>query len=242
LKTAFKTSIFFSLASGFAVYSGAILIHYLIITVHKRKEAEMLAYKNSLLKTKAELKFLKSAIHPHFLFNSLNLLTPIINKDPQLAKTALSHLSEFLLYSLRFSSKEQVTIQDEIDHIKDYLSIESLRLQERLDIQYQINEDVLDYKIVPLTLLPLVENAIKHGIEQLIEGGQILIRIENLSNNRFIIEVQNPYKSYNSLKGSNMGLYILKERLKDFFGSDILLSIDKKNEKFNIRLTIPIKG
>lgn len=242
IKQIFQSNIYFIISTGLLVYLVSILIHYLVITANKRKEAEVLAYKNDLLKTKAELKFLKASIHPHFLFNSLNLLTPMINKNPKLAKTTLDHLSEFLLYSLRFGKKEHVTIGDEIDHIKDYLAIEKLRLQERLKVIYQINKDTLHFLIPPLTMLPVLENAVKHGIEQLLDGGNIHIKIIKLAEKKILMKIQNPYpRTPENIKGSGLGLYILKKRLKDFFGSEVLINIQKDHHLFCLQIKIPLK-
>jgi len=238
----FWENIYFNLSLGAGIYLSFLLVHFLIITIHKRKEAELRATQNILEKTRAELKFLKASIHPHFLFNSLNLLIPLIGRQPDLAREALTHLSEFLLYSLRFGKKEQVPLGDELEHIRDYLAIEKLRLQERLRVSYRIDPGARDCLVPPLTLLPVLENAVKHGIEPLIRGGTLTVEIRRLPARKLEIQVQNPCRAEKETgPGSGLGLYILKRRLQDYFGSAVTIIIRDQGGVFTINITVPAR-
>jgi len=229
------------LAVGFTLYLVSIIIHYLTLTVQKKNQAELEAARHNLEKTRAELKFLKSAVHPHFLFNSLNLLRPLLRTDPSLAQTTLEHLSEFLLYSLQFSQKEQVQLEDEIQHVEDCLSIEKLRLQERLATRFRIRRDCLCAQVPPLTLLPLVENAVKHGIEKNLKGGTITLSVNCTPGDKVEVKVQNPLPSGSRSRspGTGMGLYIVRHRLKDFFGNAFVMRTGPRNGNYITTLIFP---
>jgi two-component system LytT family sensor kinase len=228
-------------AVGLSLYFIGILAHYLVLAVEKNRKIEEQVLKQSLLTSQAELKALKATVHPHFLFNSLNLLGPLMRTSKEKAQTVVSQLSDFLLYSLRYGKRELVTVQDELDHINNYLGIESVRLGERLHLQFDIDETVLDANILPLTLLPLVENAVKHGIGQCIEGGTISITIKNIPEKDSInITITNPFdEPSRPMKGEGMGLKTLKQRIDTFHAGHGRLQSWKDGHTFTVELEFP---
>ncbi len=231
----------FFFAVGLSLYFIAILTHYLVLVVEKNRRAEEEVLKQSLLAGRAELKALKATVHPHFLFNSLNLLGPLMRTSTERAQTVVSQLSDFLLYSLRYGKRELVTVGDEVEHVENYLGIESVRLGERLQLRFDIDEVVLGAHILPLTLLPLVENAIKHGIGQCLDGGTLFISIKGVSGSGNIrITISNPFEEPSRpVRGEGLGLRTLKQRLEGYYGSRGRLQSWKDGYIFNVELEFP---
>lgn len=120
---------------------------------------------------------LLSQIKPHFLFNSLSVIQSLIGEDPETAEIALGHFSKYLRKNLKLElSESTVSIKEEMDHVHNYLYIQKIRFGEKLQIRYEV-DDSLDFQIPFLTIQPMVENAIGHGIRKKVEGGTVLIRI-----------------------------------------------------------------
>ena len=125
--------------------------------------------KQSLL-TRAELKLLQAQVNPHFLFNTLNTIAIITKRDPEKARMLLLQLSKFLRINLKRTSG-LVTLSEELDHVDAYLAIEKARFPDKLRVEVDIPTDLHCLQIPAFTLQPLIENAIKHGISQSVEGG-----------------------------------------------------------------------
>lgn len=225
-----------------SLYLISIILHYLVIAIEDGKDMEKRVIEQNLAASKAELKALKTSIHPHFLFNSLAALSTMIKHNPDKAAEISQQLSDYLRYSLRYSEREWVTVGDEIEHVKNYLGIEKARMGERLKIKYDIDKSIEPYRIQPLTLLPLVENAIKHGIANCLKGGVLNIGIKKLRND-IIINIKNPYDNGISGKtGEGLGLRTLKSRLNTEFGDKAHMNIRDDGKIFEVILTIPSRG
>ncbi|WP_353683305.1 sensor histidine kinase [Thermodesulfovibrio sp. 3907-1M] len=181
------------------------------------------------LKTEAELKSLQAQIHPHFIFNALNTIISLIRIEPAKAKDLLLNLATFLRYSLK--KEKEIPLREELSYVEAYLSIEQARYRDKLIVNYYIEPTVdLDIPVPPFTIQPLVENAVKHGLKPKIEGGEILIRILDNDDSVVISVEDNGVGISNSLqrlseKGSGLGLYLVNERLKRFYGEESTLNI-----------------
>ena len=127
---------------------------------------------------RAELAAISGKLNPHFLFNTLNTLIALTRKDPRAAEAALLRFAGMLRYVLdsKRSAADRVALADEVQFVRDYLALESLRLGTRLDIRWQIDPATLQDEIPPLSLQPLVENSIVHGVAPRPQGGRISIR------------------------------------------------------------------
>ncbi len=227
------------LAVGLSLYFISILAHYLVLVVEKQRKAEREALRQQLLTSEAELKAVKATIHPHFLFNCLNLLGPLLDRSKEKARAVISQLSDFLLYSLRYGKQEIVTLKDEVEHIEDYLGIESVRLGERLTLEWNIDEAALSYPIPPLTLLPLVENSIKHGINQCLQGGTLSVSIYR-KEGWTRIEISNPYeKPGKPIKGEGLGLKTIEQRISIHYNNRARVTKRKTGETFTVILDLP---
>ena len=225
---------------GFFLYSMACLIHYLVLITEKARKAEHLVMEQKLLASQSELKSLKTTIHPHFLFNSLTALSTLTRSDPERAQELCLQLSDFFRYNLRYIQKENITVHDESKHVENYLSIEKTRLGNRLKTDIHIEPKVMSLPLLPLTLLPLVENAVKHGIQQCVEGGTLSITIQKKGAHLFI-QVTNPFEPLSRpQKGEGYGLTSLKQRILTHYGDEANLSTIKEGNTFTVTLLIPL--
>ncbi|HEM49231.1 MAG TPA: hypothetical protein ENO27_03375, partial [Caldithrix sp.] len=222
------------LATGVLLYFLACLFHYLLITLENSRRAEQDAIESHLLASRAELESLKSTIHPHFLFNSLTALSTLTMTAGEKANKMCMQLSDFLRYSLQYGNNEFVTVKDELNHIKNYLGVEQVRLGNRLQLKFNIADDVLKIKILPFALLPLIENAVKHGIQEQILGGTIYIEIQ-LEHNRLRVTVRNPFEQKSkSSKNEGHGLKTLQQRLDAVYKGKATILKNAQNGKFSI--------
>src|SRR5690606_12529993 len=129
------------------------------------------------LLTQSEIKLLHAQVNPHFLFNALNTISAVIRRDPDKARELIQNLSHFFRSNLK-QNINTVTLKEELAHVNAYLSIEKARFADRLDVEIDIAAELLEVKLPSFTLQPLVENAVKHGISNLLEGGLVRIYSE----------------------------------------------------------------
>jgi two-component system LytT family sensor kinase len=138
----------------------------------------------------AELKYLKAQVHPHFLFNTLNNLYSLTINGSKKAPEVVFKLAELMSYMLYDSNKPLVPLQKEIDYIEDYITLEKLRYDERLDVSLNVHADLSAYCIAPLIILPFIENSFKHGCSN--EIGSVWVHIDILANNgQLIFKIEN---------------------------------------------------
>jgi two-component system LytT family sensor kinase len=236
----FVQSVPIFLGLGVSLYFIWVLVYYLILANEEIRVSEQEVLKQRLFASQAELRALKATIHPHFLFNSLNMIGPLIRQSPRQARVFVSQLTDFLLYSLQYGKRQRVTVQDELDHIGNYLAIEEVRLGERLKLALHAEPTVLRCSILPLTLLPLVENAVKHGIGQCLEGGTLSISIRPDSDFLWV-EIKNPIeKPVRPVRGDGLGLETLKKRIEVYYGPAGRVTVDRGEETFNVKLRLPL--
>jgi len=217
-----------------------VLIHYLFFALEKSRDLEQAALQQKLLISQAELQSLKATVHPHFLFNALNTLSTIALSDPEKAHRFCLLMAEFLRYSVAYSKKPSATLAEELEHVQNYLGIERERFGQRLKTEFTIDQSLRDQLVPPLILFPVVENAIKHGIDSCIEGGCITIDVTE-RNNTVIIKVTNPVDELGrKLKGEGHGLSSVERRLKNRYGEQALVKIASEAGLFTIKIYIPI--
>ncbi len=187
----------------------------------------------------AKLQALQARIQPHFLFNSMNIIAGLIHVDPDRAEKVIEDLSDLFRASLS-EHRSQVSLQSEIDLCERYLRIEQLRLGERLKYQWQLPDSMKEVTIPPLTLQPLIENAIYHGIQPLVDGGMVSIRISIKKDNCFIT-IENPLSSeeINNKEGNSIAVNNIRHRLLMLYGEAASLDIQIKASKCTVILTIP---
>lgn len=202
-----------------------------------------LEYRANLFR-EAEIKLLQTQINPHFLFNSLTIISSLCRSDPQKARFIIDHLAEFYRKNLRINL-QMVSLQEEIAHIEAYLEIIKARYPSKIKIQYEI-EELANCYLPPLSLQPLVENSIKHGLLPKREGGVVSIRaMHDSSDNMVRIEVEDNGMGFDLSKpqasdSNRVGLANVQKRLQNHFGDDLSWQIETKpNAGTKITLVIP---
>jgi two-component system, LytTR family, sensor kinase len=166
------------------------LLYFAIHFFENYKRAEIESYIWEAAVKDFELKTLKSQLNPHFMFNAMNSIRALIVEDPEGAKTALTKLSNILRYSLKIERTETVPLEEEIQTVKDYLTLEGIRFEERLKYNLNIDPKSSKIEIPPMMIQTLVENSIKHGISKRTKGGTV--SIETMMNgSRLFIRIKN---------------------------------------------------
>ncbi|EGQ7761743.1 sensor histidine kinase [Vibrio sp. Vb5032] len=184
------------------------------------------------LLAQAEIKLLHAQVNPHFLFNALNTISAITRRDPDKARELIQNLSHFFRSNLK-QNINTVTLKEELAHVNSYLSIEKARFTDRLEVEIDIQPELLDIKLPSFTLQPLVENAIKHGISNMLEGGKVHIYSEAHPQGH-LITVEDNAGSFEPPKEnhSGLGLEIVDKRLTNQFGRDAALKITCEPHQF----------
>lgn len=229
------------LAAGFFLYFTFSLIYYMVLALDRGRKAEQTALENQLSASAAELNSLKASIHPHFLFNSLTSLSALTITSPEQAQKMCLQLADFLRYSLNYGKQEWVRIRDELDHIEDYLAIEKIRLGSRLHVEYAVEPATEEDRLPPFTLLPLVENAVKHGFQASLDAGTLAVTIRK-DVSALAIEVANPFERAAVRADRNEGghgLRGLRKRLHNAYGDNAKLRISKDTDVFKVTLRLP---
>lgn len=192
----------------------------------------------SVIAKQAQLDNLSAQLNPHFLFNSLNSIKSLIMENPQKARRAVTLLSDLLRSSLFEKHNTAITIEEELALVKDYIELEKLRFEERLELNIEIDHGVDDFKVPPLSIQLLVENAIKHGIDKQIEGGMIDISISRCGDAVQVV-IKNPGLLVTSQE-KGLGLKNLKERLFIQYQEAAHFKIEKLMNEVKATMTIPM--
>ena len=249
LKKLISCELFFLGKEGFfGVLVFSILVGFVSSTYYGLKEKLELAYADirkkdqqkselEVLKAKAELEALQSKINPHFLFNSLNSIAGLISIDAEKAEDMTLKLSELFRSVLKFNNDSFSTIEDELALIKTYLEIETIRFGKRLKYSFNIQKSVIDHKIPQLLIQPIVENALKHGIEPLTKGGEIKITIAEI-NNKISINVEDNGNGFPKHVSFGYGMTNTKKRLVNLYETNFEFEI-YSDEQTRVNIMIP---
>jgi sensor histidine kinase YesM len=190
----------------------------------------------------AELKMLKAQINPHFLFNSLNSISSLALTDSQKAHEMIISLSDYFRYSISKSENQYSTLKAELENCKRYLEIEQIRFGSKLKINFDIDNNILEYSLPAMILQPLYENAVKYGVYESIGQVYIYTLVKGNTDYFEIIIENNMEESAKGIKGEGVGLKNVKERLRLSYNTDNLLSAKHETGKFIISLKIPFKN
>jgi two-component sensor histidine kinase len=215
------------------------LIYFAYHYVVKTRQAQFDKIRLESLVKELELKTIKSHINPHFIFNALNSIRALIDENPGRARNAITELSNILRSSMQAEKLETVPFEKELNIVKDYLALEYIRFEDRLKIEYQIDEDTLDQPVPPMMLQTLVENAIKHGIGKQIRGGVVKV-ISDYRDNYHELVVQNSGSLNGHINGDGFGLFSTKNRLQLLFGEKANFEIKQVDGLVEARILIPV--
>jgi len=198
------------------------VFHYL------EKNTQSLKYEVAMNEMK--LNQLKSQINPHFIFNALNSIRALVDEEPSKSKRAINHLSNILRSSLVLDKKRLTSLKEELDTTKDYLALESIRFEERLSTEFNIDPDTENVQVPPMMLQTLVENGIKHGISKLKMGGRVTVDAK-VDLRIMILEIRNTGQYQDSrVNGTGQGLRNTRQRLELIYGDAAKLKIENENE------------
>ncbi|MCP9762556.1 sensor histidine kinase [Lacihabitans soyangensis] len=172
---------------------------------------------------KSELSAIKAQLNPHFLYNTFNTINASLPPHMEQTREMIASLADMFRYVLKASKEETVELKEEVEFTEKYLSLEKSRFAERLQTVFEIDQGLLNEKIPPMILQPLVENSVKHGISSLIEGGEIKIEIKKQGNKmRFKVSDTGVGASdLSGLIGSGVGLSNTNLRLEKMYGSQL---------------------
>ena len=241
----FKTSLYF--VDVFRQTSTLLLWTLIYFAVHyfenyKQVQIESLIWEAAV--KDFELKTLKSQLNPHFMFNALNSIRALIDLDPQNAQTAVTKLSNILRYSLKMERIETVSLGEEMQAVSDYLALESVRFEERLRYNIEIDPKTISIEIPPMMIQTLVENGIKHGISKITAGGSINVKTELIGPSLHIMIRNSGLINNGALQNATgFGIANTKHRLHLLYGEKASFSIHNESQKEVLaELVIPTGG
>ena len=217
------------------------LIYFTYHYVVKSQQQQLDKVKLQSLVKDLELKTILAHINPHFIFNALNSIRALVDENPARAREAITELSILLRSSMLAEKVETAPLSKELNIVRNYLALEHIRFEDRLNVEYQIDEDTLNQPIPPMMLQTLVENAIKHGISKKIEGGVIKIISEFKENHHELI-VKNTGHLNGGFNPDGFGLYSTQSRLKLLYGGKAHFEIKNNNDNMVEAIIImPVK-
>lgn len=212
----------------------------LLAYVQDEKENEKRKSDAENLAKEAELSNLRKQLQPHFLFNSLNSISALVNSKPTEARKMIQQLSDFLRGTLKKDEQQLVSFIEELKQLELYLEIEKVRFGHRLNTKIEYTDSCKNFQIPPLLLQPIVENAIKFGLYDTTEEISINIKAYTDSN-YLIISVENPFDTHSSVsnKGTGFGLVSIQRRLYLLYARNDLLLAEQKGSIFITTVKIP---
>jgi sensor histidine kinase YesM len=227
------------LGLGVALYLLAATLHYMIVAFEASREAERRALEFEIASREAELRALRAQIHPHFLFNSLNSINALIAARPEEARRLSVRLADFLRRSLTVGSRETISLAEELDLAEQLLSIEKVRFGDRLAHVVVADDAARACPVPPLVLQPLVENAVTHGIAQMLDGGEIRIEAERRGGELRIVIVNPRDADSPGRKGTGIGLQNVRRRLFALHRDAAEVTVVPGAASFRIELRLP---
>ena len=228
------------LGLGVVLFLLAAALHYILAALEAHQEAVRRTLVLEIASREAELRTLRAQIHPHFLFNSLNSINALIAARPEEARRLCVRLGDFLRRSLGVGFRERIPLGEELDLAEQLLSIERVRFGDRLAHDVLADDAARAVLVPPLLLQPLVENAVTHGIAQLLDGGTIRLEARRRAGQLRIV-VENP-RDPDSVdrRGTGIGLQNVRRRLAALYGADADLSVHREPETFRVELRLPV--
>src|SRR6185369_12389052 len=187
----------------------------------------------------AELRAFKAQVDPHFLFNSLNAVASLCGSRPHDAREMAQHLADFFRLILRLGAQEKITLAEEIDLVSRYLAIEKVRFGDRLKVNISVDEGAAQCHVPPLLLQPLVENAVRHGVASMVEGGTIDVEA-TLRDGMLRILIDNPADPDRAdQRGEGIGLQNARGRLNAVSEGRANFNAAEAEGRFRVSIELP---
>jgi hypothetical protein len=226
---------------GVLLYLLSVSLHYVLFSMESSKEAETREQEALTLARESELKALKAQINPHFLFNSLNSISALATVDGQRARDMCIKLSDFLRTTLKLGEKQRITLTDELALAKAYLEVEQVRFGARLRVEIDTDADCERCVVPSLLLQPLVENAVKHGIAGLVNGGTIRLEA-HCSGGVLRLKICNEFDAESPAASRHgLGLRNVRERLRALYENRARVNTTTTSDHFAVELEMPIE-
>lgn len=226
--------------TGVLLYLLAVALHYVLLSNEAAHEAAQREVEARVLARDSELKALKTQVNPHFIFNCLNSISALTSSDPATAREMCIRLAEFLRKTLGIGEKSQIALGEELELIHAYLSVEQIRFGKRLRLEESAEPGALPCMVPPLLLQPLVENAVRHGIATLAEGGWIRLDIKNGLPENLSIRIENNFDpDAPRRRGTNIGLKNVRQRLDTTYGNRARFDVRTNGNEFQVALELP---
>jgi len=226
---------------GILLYGFAAAVHYLVIEFVRAKNAEQRELESLLMAQEAELRMLRTQIDPHFLFNSLNSISALTSQDPKAARRMTLELASFFRQSLGMEAHKKVTLGEEMVLIRHFLAIEQVRFGERLRVEEAIGDEAAACLVPPMIIQPLVENAVKHGICNMPDGGTIRVTARR-GGSMLHIRVDNPVDAdmrQGSSDGHGIGLVNVRQRLSGGYKHEASIHWGYADNSFGVDIAMP---
>jgi hypothetical protein len=230
-------------AGGCGLYLMSLLAHDVLIAFENLREAQQREAQSRVLAREAELQMLRTQINPHFLFNSLNSISALTSLDPAGARQMTIELAQFFRQTLALSEKRKIPLADELALCQNFLAIEKVRFGDKLAASWQIDAAALGTLLPPMLLQPLLENAIKHGIRNRVDGGTIDTRVA-ARDAWLYIDVANPtdVDSPPDAAGTGTGLKNLRARLDSLYAGQARVDWKAAGpERFEVHIALPLE-
>jgi LytS/YehU family sensor histidine kinase len=224
---------------GAAIYLGTVTIHYLVAEVEASREAEETALRFRVLAKEAELRAFKAQVDPHFLFNSLNAVASLCGSRPAEAREMAQLMADFFRLTLRVGPRDRITLAEEIDLVSRYLAIEQVRFGARLATKVDVDDAAASWLVPPLLLQPLVENAVRHGVASMVDGGTISIAA-TAANGALRIVIENPVDPDGARQsGEGIGLQNARGRLAAISDGRASLRAEEADGLYRVQIELP---
>lgn len=220
----------------FVLWLGA---YGLIRNLRSYRQQEIEKWKLESAVKEAELIALKAQVNPHFLFNALNNIRALISEDPEKSRDMITHLADLLRYSIPYTSKERVPLQEELDMVSHYLELESIHYEDRLQYRMEVEPGLSQVSVPPMVIQLMVENAIKHGISLLPGGGTIEISVTQGGAGDTAIRVSNTGSLQPKTGREGIGLRNALDRVRLITGSEPRFSLEQAGDRVVSQLIIP---
>ncbi len=235
----FHQGVVLVLVFAFFLYSLMVVLHYLFLALETSTKAEAAALEARILAREAELQSLRTQLDPHFLFNCLNSISALVTTDPKQAREMCGRLALFFRRTLDLGAQELVPLSAEVELARDYLAIEEARFGDRLRYELKVGPGASDRWMPPLILQPLLENAVRHGIGHLLEGGEIGVEV-SWQREGLILRVENPCDPDRPRsRGAGVGLANVRQRLQAIYGAKSKVRVRDGGDRFEVVVRVP---
>jgi two-component system, LytTR family, sensor histidine kinase AlgZ len=228
--------------TGVLLYLLAVGFHYVLLAVEASRQAEARVMQAGLLAREAELRALKAQVNPHFLFNSLNSISALTASDPAKAREMCILLGDFLRRTLGLGEKPSIPLAEEMSLVHAFLAVEKIRYGDRLRMEEAIDPTALGAEVPPLLLQPLIENAVVHGVANLVEGGWIRLAVER-RDGLLEIAIENQFDPEAPRRRRNgVGLVNVRQRLEARYPGHASFLATATGDRFRVAISLPVEN